>query len=215
MEENQTLRSLVKGLGAFVAEGSGGTLAKLGWNHADFERFVNKSSTDTAYESHQRIKSVIGKGGSTSSAAKRRADGGADDAASKRARSGTESGDVDGGFVGGATGGYPLPLPNTYQRSPAPPAPDSNLFSQLVRNAGTHMYMPPSQSTQAGGYPNYTPQTFLPSLNANANTLPPLAYGDSSPQLGRVNNSAARTPVEDDDDLDLDPKKEEASKLLG
>jgi hypothetical protein len=56
MDENAALRALVKGLGAFLGDGAGGTLAKLGWTQPDFAAFVARGASDTAYESFQRHK---------------------------------------------------------------------------------------------------------------------------------------------------------------
>ena len=56
MAENQTLRGLLKSLTAFIGEGAGGLLPKLGWNMSDFNEFVNRSETDTAWEGYQRRK---------------------------------------------------------------------------------------------------------------------------------------------------------------
>jgi len=56
MVENQSLRGLLKNLSAFIGDGAGGLLPKLGWNMSDFNEFVNRSETDTAWEGYQRRK---------------------------------------------------------------------------------------------------------------------------------------------------------------
>src|SRR6266568_3169857 len=56
MAENQTLRNLLRGLAAFIGDGAGGLLPKLGWKPADFNDFINKSETDTAWEGYHRRK---------------------------------------------------------------------------------------------------------------------------------------------------------------
>jgi hypothetical protein len=56
MQENQVLRSLLRGLSSFIGEGAGGVLPKLGWDINDFENFINRAETDTAWESFQRNK---------------------------------------------------------------------------------------------------------------------------------------------------------------
>ncbi|KAF7355177.1 BZIP domain-containing protein [Mycena sanguinolenta] len=56
MEENQTLRTLLRSLGAFIGEGAGGLLPKLGWDVTDFNNFINRSETDTAWQGYQRRK---------------------------------------------------------------------------------------------------------------------------------------------------------------
>src|SRR5436190_18942262 len=56
MQENQTLRNLLRSLSAFVGDGAGGLLHTLGWSMTDFNNFVNRSETDTAWESYQSRK---------------------------------------------------------------------------------------------------------------------------------------------------------------
>ncbi|EGO01764.1 hypothetical protein SERLA73DRAFT_177248 [Serpula lacrymans var. lacrymans S7.3] len=56
MAENQTLRNLLKSVSGFISEGFGGLLPKLGWDLSEFNTFLNKSETDTAWESFQRRK---------------------------------------------------------------------------------------------------------------------------------------------------------------
>lgn len=56
MAENQTLRNLLRSLANFIGEGAGGLLPKLGWGLSDFNEFINKSETDTAWEGYQRRK---------------------------------------------------------------------------------------------------------------------------------------------------------------
>jgi hypothetical protein len=58
MEENQTLRNLLRGLSSFIGDGAGGLLPKMGWDMTDFNNFVNRSETDTAWESYQKRKSA-------------------------------------------------------------------------------------------------------------------------------------------------------------
>lgn len=57
MQENVTLRSLIKSLSGFIAEGMGGILPQMGFDRPqDFMDFVNKAETDTAFEGFQRRK---------------------------------------------------------------------------------------------------------------------------------------------------------------
>ena len=50
MHENHTLRQLVRDLSAFIGEGMGGFLPKLGWDMPSFQEFVSRAETDTAFE---------------------------------------------------------------------------------------------------------------------------------------------------------------------
>lgn len=50
VQENATLRNLVKQLGSFLGLGDGGFLPKIGWTLEQFSDFVDKADTDTAFE---------------------------------------------------------------------------------------------------------------------------------------------------------------------
>ena len=54
MQENMTLRNLLRGLSTFIGEGAGGLLPKLGWDVSDFNTYLNRSETDTAWEGYHR-----------------------------------------------------------------------------------------------------------------------------------------------------------------
>ena len=56
MEENQTLRGLLRSVAGFIGEGAGGFLPRLGWQLEDFNNFINRSETDTVYESHKKLR---------------------------------------------------------------------------------------------------------------------------------------------------------------
>jgi hypothetical protein len=55
MAENQTLRTLLRGLATFIGEGAGGFPPKLGWEVGDFNNFISKSETDAAWKGYQKL----------------------------------------------------------------------------------------------------------------------------------------------------------------
>jgi len=56
IQENGSLRSLVKHLAQAVGEGLPGFLPRMGWQLSEFNDFLNKSDTDTAIDSFARLK---------------------------------------------------------------------------------------------------------------------------------------------------------------
>jgi hypothetical protein len=197
MAENQTLRDLVKGLSGFIGDGGGGTLAQLGWTQDDFTKFVNRNPSDSAYESFQRHKADT-TGAANGSGKRRSGDDGAA-APSTRARGASDT-TASAGFV------------------PPPPPPLSaaagsteSLFSTLVRGAGSNMYVPPvgAGPSGAGMYGALPP---LPTSSMHGAPAPgrmSLGMGMTSPPL----HTQQPTPYEED--ADVDPKHDEAGKLIG
>jgi hypothetical protein len=226
MAENHILRGYLRSLSEFIGDGAGGLLSKLGWSMQDFEKFVNKSETDTAYESFQQRKRD-GQPGSGSSAQtssrKRPAD---DDTAnnSKKTRAGGERDDTEH-----STDAFPVLMPlnsvtsgsNLYNnRSPQ----DSSLFSDLLRGSnGSPMLMPGPSSPSS-----YTASSSqVPPSNGSyqSSYVTPLNMGvDSSTisSMSFVNNAStptipqqSRSSVGTIEEMDLvDPKSMEAQKLI-
>ena len=227
MAENQVLRGFLRGLTEFIGDGAGGLLSKLGWSMQDFDKFVNKSETDTAYESFQRRKRE-GQSGSGSSAQtssrKRPADDDTANNAPKKARGPGERDDTEH-----STDAFPVLMPrnsvtpssNLYtSRSPQ----DSSLFSDLLRGSnGSPMLIPgpssPSSYTVSssqvppsnGSYQNsyVTPlnmgvdSTTISSMSFVNNASTPTIPQQSRPSVGAI------------EDMDLvDPKRMEAQKLI-
>lgn len=68
MEENARLRSLVRDLGSFMADGLGGPLLdRTGWTMQQFKDFINRADSDTAYESFIKAKAQANTGASSAS----------------------------------------------------------------------------------------------------------------------------------------------------
>ena len=224
MQENQTLRNLLRSLSGFIGDGAGGLLPKLGWDMTDFTNFINRSETDTAWEGYQIRK----QSGTTAVSSKRPAE---DDpnSRSKKARSDQEK-----------DGNYPMLLPLTQGGTPV-----SNLYSQQgsssrLQSEGGALY---SELMRGAGASPMFSQAAIPSTTPSsyaATSSPPshgfaAAFGSG---LGSVNlgtetsmaappappsfvtntngsTPAAQGPVTSPEQPDGDdPKKDEAYKLI-
>ncbi|KAF8640142.1 hypothetical protein AX17_001378 [Amanita inopinata Kibby_2008] len=232
MAENHTLRGLIKSLATFIGDGAGGLLPKLGWNVSDFNNFINRSETDTAWESYQKRKKLQQQQPETSSSATTSASAGQkrpseDDtnSASKKSRvSGENEGDR-------AQNGYPLVMPMnapplaTNSMYPTNHAQDGNgMFSSIIRgSSGSSMFMRPSNTNPAsphygvsGSNLNNYQASYIPGVNLSIeSTLPMLSFNTpttGTPAVQRVQppNQLPTEPVEEDDDQN----KVEAYKLI-
>ncbi len=233
MQENQVLRQLLKSLSGFIGEGAGGLLPKLGWDLNDFNNFVNRSETDTAWESYQRHKREDAKNATpsgTSTSNKRASDTDDSSARAKRPRStgDQESTDRDG---------YPLivpvssaAVPNIQANSMYAPSStrshESTLFNDIMRGpTGSPMYPSPGASPVVGQYgappagSNGYNGSYIPPINVNVDgsSLPGMPLVNTSVQLpqSRVasGSQAPPKPAPPPDD-DQDPKRHEAYKLI-
>ena len=224
MAENHILRNYIRSLGEFIGDGAGGLLSKLGWTMQDFEKFVNKSETDTAYESFQRRKreGQSGPGSSAQSSSRKRS---ADDDPANNAKKARGPGERDD--TEHSTDAFPVLMPlnsvasssNMYtNRSPQ----DSSLFSDLLRGSnGSPMLMPrPSPPS------SYTSSTQVPPSNGSyqSSYVTPLNMGVDSTisSMSFVDNAStptipqqSRASVGAIEEMDLvDPKSMEAQKLI-
>lgn len=233
MQENQTLRNLLRSLSSFIGDGAGGLLPKLGWDMSDFNNFINRSETDTAWEGYQRRKKAQSAQptASTSQGLKRPTEDDSNGPRQKKSRGNDQDGDGERG-----ANGYPLLVPmnpgigNNNMFPPAARSPqDSALFSDLMRGpGGSPMFMQPSPSagsSQYGGTPsanptNFRPATYMPNLGMNIEpTLNPLPFASGSstgpniPQGVQPANHQSHSP-QDELENDDDPGKTEAYKLV-
>ncbi|KAI9510419.1 hypothetical protein F5148DRAFT_1179216 [Russula earlei] len=228
MAENHLLRGFLRNLSDFIGDGAGGFLTKLGWSRQDFEKFVNKSETDTAYESYQRRKrenqSAVASGSSAPPTSRKRAS--EDDTASnsKRARGPTERDETER-----SADAFPVLVPmnpvtsgsNLYaSRSPQ----DASLFSELMRGpSGSPMLMPgPSSPSSYAASSSQVPQ---PNGNYQSSYVPPLNIGvdsstiNSMPFVGSASTPTmqqqSRPSIGSLEELEhVDPKGVEAQKLI-
>lgn len=219
MTENQTLRNLLRGLATFIGEGTGGLLPKLGWDAADFNNFINRSETDTAWEGYQkRKKSQASEAGPTSIQSRKRTSD--DDIVlnrSKKARNDdTSIEDRQNGFS------LLVPVPQSaispqslYSTSPQTQE-RSGIFSELMQGPnGSQMFMQSSPSTNHAQYPgppasnlNGYPSSYVSGVNMNIEQPISSSYVSSQ---GVQRSNAVEPPDEVDEE---DPKKNEAYKLI-
>ncbi|KAF8974400.1 hypothetical protein BDZ97DRAFT_19961 [Flammula alnicola] len=232
MAENQTLRNLLRSLASFIGEGAGGVLPKLGWDLGDFNDFINKSETDTAWEGFNRRKK--GQNGesessntntSISQAPKRSAEGDQVGPRSKKPRN--DDNDTDK-----SQNGFSMLVPMPASSIPPPPLyppaprPERNgMFSELMRGSnGSPMFMQSPATTSSSQYPGAGgsnldgyQSTYLPAVNINMDQRVPSSPYDS-PSSGSVTQQRVQLPndgnVSDDIEHDDDPKKNEAYKLI-
>ena len=218
MAENHTLRGLLRSLSAFIGEGAGGVLPKLGWNLSDFENYVNRTETDTAWESfekHKRDRQNTQPEASTSQTAadpRKRAGDDANSNRHKRRRSMTADEDHSNDF--------PV-LGNSVSAN-------GNTFNDLLRTTGSPMFMPP-QSTVS--QPNYAASGSgnVPFTSAGSGSTPSFLHGlglesptnvpTDSVSLSlpppRINQTSTTMTETSEENEAFDPKMEEAGKLIG
>ncbi|KAF8803700.1 hypothetical protein BYT27DRAFT_7144145 [Phlegmacium glaucopus] len=217
MAENQTLRQLLRGLATFIGEGAGGLLPKLGWEMGDFNNFVNKSETDTAWEGYQKRKQSQGtEAGSATMQSRKRA---AEDPLlirSKKARNDDINlEDRQNGFslivpVSQSSVG-PQSLYSASTQTQERPA----MFTELMSGPNpSQIFMQPSTSGNPSQYPpgsniNGYPPSYIPGVNMNMEQPMSASYG--SPQ-GMQRSNAPEPP--DEIDEEDDPKMNEARKLI-
>jgi hypothetical protein len=216
MQENQTLRNLLRSLASFIGDGAGGILPKLGWEMSDFNNFINRSETDTAWEGYQRRKKAAANAEAMSSGQKRSADDGPSNL-SKKQRTG-DAGDPS----------YSMLLPMNNGTNPVtgegmfpPGRPEAaGLFPDMMRTSnGSPMFIPPSSSTvptqyagqpSGSGGPGY-PSTYIPGDHMNIESpLPSLSFASPSGGSSSRTTDQASPALEDDED----PNKNEAYKLI-
>ncbi|KAK7470837.1 hypothetical protein VKT23_002254 [Stygiomarasmius scandens] len=216
MQENQTLRNLLRSLASFIGEGAGGVLPKLGWEMSDFNNFINRSETDTAWEGYQRRKKATANAEAMSSGQKRSADDDTSNLSKKPRTSDAES--SYSMLLPMNSGASPMTAESIY---PAGRSDGPGLFPDMIRgNNGSPMFIPPSsnatsqyatQTTPSGG-PGY-PSTYVPAEHMNMeSSLPSLSFASSTSVSGTTSRSTdqASPALEDDED----PNKSEAHKLI-
>ena len=226
MTENHVLRGYIRSLSEFIGDGAGGLLSKLGWSMQDFDKFVNKSETDTAYESYQRRKreSQAGSGSAAQASSRKRPSEDEPANNTKKARGPNERDDTEQ-----STDAFPVLMPlnsvtsgsNLYtSRSPQ----DASLFSDLLRGSnGSPMLMPGPSSPSS-----YTASSSqVPPSNGSyqSSYVTPLNMGVDSTTISSmsfVNNPSTPTIQQQSrpsvgalDELEpIDPKNVEAQKLI-
>lgn len=219
MAENQTLRGLLRSLSAFIGEGAGGVLPKLGWSLNDFEDYVNRTETDTAWESFQKNKrdrQSTQPEASTSqppASSRKRAAEDASSKRNKRQRSMTADEEHSNDFP---VLGNPVPT-------------NGNTYNDLLRTnpTGSPMFMTPQSATSQGSYPapgsgnapfasagsGSTP-SFLHGLGLESAANNPADSVSLSLPPSRINQSSTAMAEIPEESETFDPKFEEAGKLI-
>jgi len=218
MVENHTLRGLLRSLSAFIGEGAGGVLPKLGWNPNDFENYINRAETDTAWESFQKHKSesqTPQPGASTSQPAANSRKRAADDPSSnrqKRQRSMTADEEHSSGF---SVLGNSVPS-------------NGNAFNDLLQtNANTPVFMTPQSAASQPTYPA-SGSGNVPFTSAGSGSTPSFLHGlglespanDPTDSVSlslpppRINQNSMTTAETAEGTETFDPKGEEAGKLI-
>ena len=225
MAENHVLRGFLRSLTDFIGDGAGGLLTKLGWSMQDFDNFVNKSETDTAYESFQRRKRE-GQGATSSASqtgSRKRAS--EDDTANnpKRARGQSERDDADR-----STDAFPVLMPMNSVQSGSNlytgrSSQDASLFSEIMRGPNGSPILLPGPSSPS--YPTSSSQVPPSNGNYQNSYVTPLNMGVETSTINSmsfVNNATTptipqqpRPSVTSLDELEpIDPKNVEAQKLI-
>jgi hypothetical protein len=225
MQENQTLRSLLRGLGSFIGDGVGGILPKLGWDVTDFNDFVNRSETDTAWESYQRRKKAqsgppnIGSVSQNIRGQKRSAE---EDTIASRPKKSRGPGDLDHDERG--QDDYSLLVPMNSGITPIPPKPNmytprsnEGAFADLMRGSVEPMFVPtPSSATPSSQYRPPSPHStyrnsYLPPISMNVEgQLSSLPFSSSNTQQRKPNNGLPSDQAAAEEEA----KTDEALKLI-
>lgn len=239
MQENQVLRGLLKSLGAFIGDGAGGVLTKLGWDMNEFNDMVNKSETDTAWESyqrHKRDKSESTPASAGPSGQKRPAeDSDPYGLRPKRARPGEPNGDA-----ARPNDNFPLLVPLNPAVSsmgpnglyPSSRPHDGSLLSDYTRggpSSASSMFIPPSspvnQANQFGSAPNggmsmQFQSSYGPGMSMSNDPMStmPMVNNNMAPMAGSSRTSSNTQPAsqqqQGSEEDEIDPKKLDAYKLI-
>ncbi|KAJ7937217.1 hypothetical protein B0H13DRAFT_2302937 [Mycena leptocephala] len=219
MEENQTLRTLLRSLGAFIGEGAGGLLPKLGWDLADFNNFISRSETDTAWQGYQRRKKT---GETTLGQGQKRSAEEESSNVRKKTRADHDTDIGQNGYPTLVNMNPPLASNNMYGRD----SPNA-LFTDLMRGGnGSPMFSNPSPPSNpspgfaSGSQTNYQ-NSYLSGVNNMGvdSSLPPISFSPAVPpatmqqqqqQQQQANQMSPPDQAEEDDD----PNKSEAYKLI-
>lgn len=190
MVENLHLRNLLKSVSAFIADGSGGMIQKLGYELHEWTAFLDKAETDTAWESFQARKSakktsqssnamssMLGPQSSTSKRPHEDDPPSGNHMKKSRTMSGDNAMDRPDSYH------LLMPMSSTVPAPPHPTAPSmypstarspqENMFSDVLRNghASSPVFMAP---TPSGTPAHYTTPS---SSSTYSSYMPPIGIG--------------------------------------
>jgi len=229
MAENQTLRNLLRSLASFIGDGAGGLLPKLGWKPGEFNDFINKSETDTAWEGYHRRKKGDAEtsnmaSASISQAQKRSFDGDHSTGLSKKPRNGDNE-------IDNNQNGFSLLVPTPTNAIPPPPlypgpprSQDRNsMLSDFMKGSnGSPTFMRSSVNTNSAQYSSaggsnidgFSTQ-YLPGVNINMEQRVSSSYDSSSGSVAQHRVQQTNEGVGSDEvEIEDDPKTDEAYKLI-
>ena len=232
MTENQTLRNLLRNLASFIGDGAGGLLPKMGWNMQDFNHFINKGETDTAWEGYQRRKNNNQNGEPAepsssfgnkplSQPQKRAAEVEINGSSAKKPRH-------DEKDFENSRNGYPpmLPMPapslpiQYSSGGPRPQQEQNGVFSELMRNPNSSaLYIPPNSnpSTQyanpGSSLEGYS-RSYMSPVNMNMEQSTSSFYESAANPVTQNRSRQSNDDEVREDVEDEDPKKSEAFKLI-
>ncbi|KAF8528901.1 hypothetical protein BU17DRAFT_73155 [Hysterangium stoloniferum] len=230
ISENHTLRNMVRGLSNFIGDGAGGALPSMGWTLKEFEAFINKAETDTAFEAFlKRKKAQQGRdvGADSASGAEKRP--ATDDPGSSRKRARSSNGfdghsDVD--YASGVSFATPYtsePSMNAFSNIRQSATYSSNFLNGLAADprgtntflagTSTNMGYSASNANSRDVYPSSYPSSATTSSQSPSNA-PSI---QNRPFMQVSNSGSVPTPPQsgvDETAID-DPKSQEARKLMG
>lgn len=239
--ENQTLRNVVRSLSAFIGEGAGGALPSLGWTLKEFEAFINKAETDTAFEAFSKRKRAVQDGLVPSPDKKSTTED--LNAPRKRPRTMPTNGSFDStadvnfsSGIGSGFGSYSSDAPamGLYSNLRPPPGfsptflsgvgsdqQGSNSFiaSGSPSSAGLGFQSSPATTSTNGrdGYPSsYAPgATATPQPTADASSMQNMPFMQVSNGNNATPSQTSEATGNPEDNVLEDPKAQEARKLVG
>lgn len=203
--ENQQLRTLLKELGRFIGDGAGGqlstSLGTIGWGLDQFTGFINRSETDTAFETFQALK--------RSKDPAKDQDGGegaGEGSDNRKRRRTTDSGPPSSNGIGGPFGlGGPVAASPTSGPSPNAAAAFASLMDSQVFGAPTtgsnfpsrhnSMNMSGDASTSVGASSSNTLPMASPSgLYPTSFAQPPSSFLGQGPRSASGSNLPPMPP---------------------
>lgn len=231
---------MVRGLSGFIGDGAGGLLPNMGWTLKEFEAFINKAETDTAFEAFAKRKRAMQDGLGSSGVLEDKSPSDDLNAPRKRPRTVSTNGAFDAttdvnftSGVGSAFGSYDSDAaPMGLYSSMRPPAGFSPAFLGLGSDQqGSSSFMSSGLASSTGlGFRSPSGGTngrdaFTPSYPSGTNAAPQATASSSSmPNIPfmQTSNGSTATPAQsspatnniESNSLE-DPKAQEARKLVG
>jgi hypothetical protein len=215
---------MVRGLSGFIGDGAGGALPSMGWTLKDFETFINRAETDTAFEAFlKRKKAQRDSEDSISVSEKRSA---TDDFNSSRKRARTSNGyegqsDVDYtsnvGFVPSYNSEPPM---NLFSNLRPGGNYTSNFLNSLAADPqGTNSFLAGTSTNMGYTAANPNNRDVYPSSYQSSATSPSHPPNSASSVQNRpyMQVSGGGPPSQSggvDDVSTDDPKSQEARKLV-